>query len=125
VTFRWKDYAHGNCQRVMTLEAVEFIRRFLLHVLPRGFQRILHYAFLANSVRQEKLALCRQLLRPSVVLRPPAVQMCATFGDRPFIPPQYLSLSQLPDRSLGGRRDALPPPRDLGLVCPSPLFDTS
>ena len=39
VTFRWKDYQRGNRQRLMTLDAVEFIRRFLLHVLPRGFQR--------------------------------------------------------------------------------------
>jgi hypothetical protein len=62
VTFRWKDYQRGNRQRIMTLDAVEFLRRFLLHVLPRGFQRIRHYGFLANGVRQVKLALCRQVL---------------------------------------------------------------
>jgi hypothetical protein len=49
-------------QRMMTLEAVEFIRRFLLHVLPSGFVRIRHFGFLANRVRKEKLALCRSLL---------------------------------------------------------------
>ena len=62
VTFRWKDYAHGNVQKEMTLSAVEFTRRFLLHVLPRGFVRIRYYGFLANCCRQEKLALGKRLL---------------------------------------------------------------
>jgi hypothetical protein len=66
VTFRWKDYRHHDHQKTMTLEADEFIRRFLLHVLPDGFQRIRHYGFLGHRYRQAKLALCRQLL--SVVL---------------------------------------------------------
>jgi hypothetical protein len=63
VTFRWKDYAQGNRTHMMTLDAVEFIRRFLLHSLPKGFQRIRQYGFLANRVRHEKLPLCRALLR--------------------------------------------------------------
>jgi len=54
VTFRWKDYRHHDRQKIMTLEADEFIRRFLLHVLPDGF--------LGHRYRQAKLALCRQLL---------------------------------------------------------------
>jgi Putative transposase/Phage integrase, N-terminal SAM-like domain len=62
VTFRWKDYKNGNKQKLMTLEAGEFIRRFLLHVLPAGFVRIRHFGFLANPHRQHKLALCRELL---------------------------------------------------------------
>src|SRR3954452_14580969 len=62
VTFQWKDYAHGGGPKTMTLKATEFIRRFLLHVLPSGFVRIRHYGFLANRVCQEKLALCRSLL---------------------------------------------------------------
>ncbi len=62
VSFRWKDYAKGNHCRTMTLDAVEFIRRFLLHSLPKGFQRIRHYGFLANRARQQKLSLCRALL---------------------------------------------------------------
>jgi len=61
VTFEWKDYADGNQIKMMTFEAVEFIRRFLLHVLPSGFVRIWHFGFLANRVRKEKLALCRSL----------------------------------------------------------------
>ena len=62
VTFEWKDYADGNQSKTMTLDAVEFIRRFLLHVLPSGFVHIRHFGFLANRKRKEKLALCRGLL---------------------------------------------------------------
>jgi hypothetical protein len=62
VMFAWKDYKHGAVQRTMTLEAPEFIRRFLLHVLPRGFQRIRTYGFLGNRYRETKLAICRRLL---------------------------------------------------------------
>jgi Putative transposase/Transposase zinc-binding domain len=62
VRFRWKDYRHHDRQKTMTLDAAEFLRRFLLHVLPPGFHRIRHYGFLGNRHRAEKLALCRQLL---------------------------------------------------------------
>ena len=62
VRYRWRDYAHGNKVKVMTLDAGEFIRRFLLHVLPRGFTRLRHYGLLANRGRARKLALCRALL---------------------------------------------------------------
>jgi hypothetical protein len=62
VTFRWRDYKDGNKQKVMTLDAFEFIRRFLMHVLPRGFVRIRHYGFLANPCREENLSLCRRFL---------------------------------------------------------------
>jgi len=62
VTFRWKDYAHGGKSKTMTLKVGEFIRRFLLHVLPAGFVRVRHYGFLANRVCREKLELCRALL---------------------------------------------------------------
>ena len=62
VTFRWKDYAHGSRTRQMTLLATEFLRRFFLHVLPRGFVRIRHFGFLANRFRAARVKLCRQLL---------------------------------------------------------------
>jgi hypothetical protein len=62
VTFRYKDYAHESQQRTMTVAAAEFIRRFLLHVLPDGFMRIRHYGYLANRHRREKLETCRRLL---------------------------------------------------------------
>jgi Putative transposase/Transposase zinc-binding domain len=69
VTFRYKDYRRGHRLRTLTLEAVEFLRRLMLHVPPHGFQRIRHFGFLANRVRQEKLVLCRTLLGQA--LRPP------------------------------------------------------
>jgi len=62
VRFRWKDYRDDNRQKTMTLKADEFIRRFLIHVLPNGFQRIRYYGFLGNRYRKQKLALCRRLL---------------------------------------------------------------
>jgi len=62
VTFRWKNYAAGNRQRVMTVGADEFLRRFLLHVLPRGFVRIRHFGFLTNRSRAVLVPLCRQLV---------------------------------------------------------------
>jgi hypothetical protein len=65
VTFRWKDYARGGKQGLMTLTATEFLRRFFLHVLPKGFVRIRHFGFLANRFRASRLALSRQLLASS------------------------------------------------------------
>ena len=62
VRFRWKDYRHGDRHGTMTLTADEFIRRFLIHVLPNGFQRIRYYGFLCNRQRESKLACCRDLL---------------------------------------------------------------
>jgi len=71
VTFRWKDYRRGRRTRLMTLDANEFIRRFLSHVLPRGFMRLRHYGLLSNRDRAQKLALCRKLITQteSVVLQ--------------------------------------------------------
>ena len=63
VTFRWRDYAHGNVQRAMTVSAEEFIRRFLLHVLPKGFVRIRHFGFMANYQRSTSFQLCRRMLQ--------------------------------------------------------------
>jgi hypothetical protein len=62
VSFRWKDYRQDGKAKVMTLAASEFIRRFLLHVLPDGFHRIRHYGLFANGHRAERMDLCRQLL---------------------------------------------------------------
>jgi hypothetical protein len=63
VTFKWKDYADGNTVKEMTLSVKEFTRRFLLHILPRGFVRIRHYGLLANRCRREKLESCRKVLQ--------------------------------------------------------------
>jgi Putative transposase/Transposase zinc-binding domain len=62
VRFRWKDYRDGDRQKTMTLDGGEFIRRFLIHVLPDGFHRIRYFGFLGNCQRARKLALCRELL---------------------------------------------------------------
>ena len=65
VTFRWRDSAHHNKKRLMTLPVEEFLRRFLLHLLPRGFVRIRNFGFLANRQRAALLPLCFQLLSGS------------------------------------------------------------
>src|SRR5207247_3072337 len=62
VTFRYKDYAEGQRRKNMTLSAEEFLRRFVQHVLPKGFVKIRHYGLLASRHREEKLARCRGLL---------------------------------------------------------------
>lgn len=71
VEFLWKDYANRSQRKTMTLKAVDFIRRFLLHVLPAGFVRVRHYGFLSNRVCQEKLALCRSLMADEAVAAAP------------------------------------------------------
>ena len=70
ITFRWKDYTHGNQHRLMTLTAEEFLRRFLLHTLPRSFVRIRSFGFLANRRRAALLPLCENLLAPNPRPRP-------------------------------------------------------
>ena len=72
VTFNYRDRADGNRRKSMTLPAAAFLRRFLLHVLPPRFVRIRHYGFLANSVRQQRIALCRRLLGVPAESAPPA-----------------------------------------------------
>jgi hypothetical protein len=104
VRFRWKDYRANNKCKVMTLDADEFIRRFLLHTLPKGFRRIRHFGFLANACRASKLArirtalnisptgACRRARRLSRALRDPhrASHRCVSSlrrshgGDRPL-----------------------------------------
>ena len=71
VGFRWRDYRHRGQSKILSLEAGEFIRRFLLHSLPDGFHRIRHYGFLANGHRTAKLTRCRQLLAVSPPAEPP------------------------------------------------------
>ena len=89
VTFRWKDYrAHGRTrQKTMTLTAGEFMRRFLLHVLPAGFHRLRHYGLLANPTRKKNIKLARALLH---VPAPPVPADPATLPDRPALRPTFL-----------------------------------
>jgi Putative transposase/Transposase zinc-binding domain len=84
VTFRWKDYRHGHKKRKMTLSSQEFLRRFLLHVLPRGFVRIRSFGFLANRRRATLLPHCQRLLLhnlapPAPALTPSALPQPACF----------------------------------------------
>jgi hypothetical protein len=111
VTFRWKDYAHGNKKRKMTLSADEFLRRFLLHTLPRGFVRIRFFGFLAGPRRAKTLQLARQLLEAEVAHNVPApiparasfqCPICAT----PMIIVERLSPAKLCPLT-GAHRDAL------------------
>jgi hypothetical protein len=104
VTFRWKDYRRGGRLRTLTLEAAEFIRRFLLHVLPKGFVRIRSFGFLANRCRKEKLALCRRLLASDHERQAPASipssgpvpsadqpsQLCPICRQTSLLPPEIL-----------------------------------
>ena len=81
VCFRWKDYRQGQQQNIMRLTAPEFIRRFLLHVLPDRFQRIRYYGLLGNRHRAQKLARCRQLLGMPAP-QPPAAEPSPDYRDR-------------------------------------------
>lgn len=76
VTFQWKDYRQPEKPKLMRLDANEFIRRFLLHVLPPGFQRIRHFGWLANRNRNAKLALCRKLIATPLIELRPSPQAC-------------------------------------------------
>ncbi len=86
VSFRWRDYAHGGKKKIMTVSADEFLRRFLLHVLPKGLVRIRHFGLFANRRRSAEIQRCRQLLgatartdptdRPTSCVVPPASQPC-------------------------------------------------
>jgi hypothetical protein len=87
VSFRYKDYAHGNRKRVMKLSASEFVRRFLLHVLPAGFVRIRHYGLLSNRQRQGDLASCRELLGGGPATEPePEEAVAIVEGAEPITP---------------------------------------
>jgi hypothetical protein len=102
VTFRYKDYADEHRQKTMTLDAVEFLRRFVQHVLPKGFMKIRHYGLLASRHRAEKLRRSRQLLmmvnltsalacaeltlpRQAMCIAPAAPPHCAQCGGQRFL----------------------------------------
>jgi len=68
VTFLWKDRRNKNRTRKMTINALSFIRRFVLHILPKGFVKIRYYGFLGNTVKKETIPLCRKLITDSMVL---------------------------------------------------------
>jgi hypothetical protein len=107
VTFSWKDYAHGSKKRKMTVTAHEFLRRFLLHVLPKGFVRIRFFGFLANRRRRTQLAQCQQLLaasaeppsRPSSA-EPISAWLCPLCGGT-MVVIERLTAQQVADRTAG------------------------
>ena len=103
VTFRWRDYAHGNKPRVMTLDAVEFLRRFFLHVLPIGFVRIRHFGFLANRFRTARLALCRQLLACEIPEPPPTAPASSRTWQCPRCRSPMILLARLTAQQLSSR----------------------
>ncbi len=83
VSFRWRDYAHGDKKKIMTVSAHEFLRRFLLHVLPRGLVRIRHFGLFANRRRSAALERCRVLLGATACVdptEPPSLRCPACFG---------------------------------------------
>jgi hypothetical protein len=83
VRFRYKDYAHGERRRIMQLQPTEFLRRFALHVLPRGFNRIRHYGLLANRKKRSLLERAREaLMLPSPQLPMPALESVREFLQR-------------------------------------------
>jgi hypothetical protein len=89
VTFRYKDYADAQRQKTMTLDADEFLRRFVQHVLPKGFVKIRHYGLLANAQREARLALCRRLLLvANVVASVPRADSAAIAPAQPRSCPQ-------------------------------------
>lgn len=117
VTFRYKDYRRGRRLRTMTLPAEEFLRRFLMHVLPPGFQKVRSYGLLANASREEKLAHCRAELEagdpPPILTTEPATSSqappCPQCGQTAWIPIEWTPAPTLPDR----------------LLLPIPVWDTS
>ncbi len=111
VTFRWRDSAHNNQQKLLTLALDEFLRRFLLHVLPKGFVRIRHFGFLANRRRASLLPLCLQTLgsappqtgvKPSATLAsadlPRPLWLCPNCGG-PMVVIERLTAAQIQLRS--------------------------
>jgi hypothetical protein len=76
VTFRWRDRAHNNQEKLLPLSLDEFLRRFLLHVLPKGFVRIRYFGFLANRRRDTLLPLCLQLGVPAATVQKFTLAYC-------------------------------------------------
>jgi hypothetical protein len=119
VRFTWKDYADHHAHKEMTLPAAEFLRRFLLHVVPRGFMRIRHYGIVANRHREPKLARCHELL--GVATMAPAQEPLA-------IPDTATHREALDDTATAPPRAPCPicgaPMRVIELIAPHP-HDTS
>jgi hypothetical protein len=101
VSFRWKDYAHDGKQKIMTVSAEEFLRRFLVHVLPKGLVRIRHFGFFANRRRSRMLLRCRALLGANDCATDPEIttQLRCPVCCGPMIVVERMTSSQLHFRS--------------------------
>lgn len=118
VTFRYKNYRRDGAdrQQVMTLTATEFIRRFLLHTLPKGFHSIRHYGLLAGSARKTSLECARQLL---AVASPPADVLAEPTDVRPPCP--HCGGSMIVIETFQRRRQPRAPPNHIvstGIITP-------
>lgn len=121
VRFRWKDYADGGRVKLMALAAAEFIRRFLLHIVPDGFVRIRHFGLLANRTRKVKLARCRRVLdQPPAPAKRPRESVRAL-----MLRLTGLDIERCPTCQRGRLRvtEILPPAPDPAR--PAPVWDTS
>ncbi len=116
VRFRYKDYAHGNQRKVMALEPTEFIRRFLLHILPTGFMRIRHYGLLANRAKREKLAQARAALDQPIANQSPASETVEAF----WLRVAQLDIHQCPHCKAGRMRIIAPIHSSRARAPPSP-----
>jgi hypothetical protein len=113
IRFRWRDSRHNNRSNVMRLDAVEFIRRFLLHVLPTGFVKIRHFGLLANRKRRRALELCRAHLRFRTVDLPTLLNQQQRSALTPIMP-------QVPMRNPARRCPFLRWPAHRHAGCASP-----
>jgi hypothetical protein len=122
VIFRWKNYARAREPATMTLQAEEFIRRFLLHVLPTGFVKIRHFGFLANRGRRDNVRLCRQLLAASSTVLPDL-----TPPPRQSDEPETDAVDRCPRCKLGSMRmlEILLPQADVMAASGTVQLDTS
>lgn len=113
VTFRWKDYrAHGSTRhKTMTLSSDEFMRRFLLHVLPSGFHRIRHYGLLANGERKANLMKARALLdaEPDAPTQPQGIEATTTTAAPTFVCPDCGAPMTIIETFARGQRIRAPP----------------
>ena len=122
MTFRWKNYARAGEPATMTLKAEEFIRRFLLHVLPKGFVKVRHFGFLANRGRRANVVLCRKLLAASSTVLPDL-----TPPPRHSDEPETDAVDRCPQCKVGSMRmlEILPPQADVMAASGAVQLDTS
>jgi hypothetical protein len=111
VSFRWRDSAHHNKKRVMTLNVEEFLRRFFLHVLPHGFVRIRHFGLLTNRNRKQRIQLCRELLQAAGATLPPPDSRASASAASFWLCPLCGRQMVIVERLARGATSQRPPPK--------------